>query len=30
MMKAIPVHRFVFGKWMNLFIGLLIIAYRLL
>jgi hypothetical protein len=30
MMKAIPVHRFVFGKWMNLFIDLLINAYWLL
>jgi len=30
MMRAITVHRFVFGKWINLFIALLINAYRLL
>ena len=30
MMGAIPVDHFVFGKWMNLFIDLLINAYRLL
>jgi hypothetical protein len=29
-MEGIAVHRFVFGKWMNLFIALLINTYRLL